>query len=115
MTELLPYLAVLIIGLLAGMQLGTWLALRGRSAGQIVPASSGGQIVAGQVAPTSTPASAIPERPRTEAEQREFDRVHRNRVLAKLAQDFPGVGEGKRGQMADEIIGKARTLLARPR
>lgn len=39
----------------------------------------------------------------------------RDRILVKLAREYPKIGTGRRNQLADEIMRKARVTLARIR
>lgn len=98
---------------LAGMRLGEWLERR-RSPRQSVAGSSTGQsVVAAAAAPSATKIDELPARALTAAEQAEWDKKQKKRILAKLQQDFPTMGEGKRNAAADELLARARSLLAR--
>lgn len=83
-----------------------------RSARQSVAGSSQGQPVPA-AAPTSTKIEALPARKLTVEEQAEWDRKQKHRILSKLAVDFPGMTTAKREAAADELLAKARSVLAR--
>lgn len=108
---------VAINALLVGGIVGAGLAfviLSRRSVGQVVGPSRRGQpVVAAAAVPAATKIDELPARTLTATEQADWDRKQKKRILAKLQQDFPTMGEGKRNAAADELLARARSLLAR--
>lgn len=97
--------------LLAGTHLGGWLERR-RSPRQSVGRSSAGQPVAAAAGALASPGPALA--PAVE-EELEWLRKEKNRIVTKLTEDFPSLGGGQRESIAEEIMAKARTTLARVR
>lgn len=97
--------------LLAGMHLGGWLERR-RSPRQSVGRSSAGQPVSAAAARGATP---VVESGGVVEEEIEWLRKEKNRIVTKLTEDFPSLGGGQRESIAEEIMAKARTTLARVR
>jgi len=106
---------MIVIGILVGLLVASnvtfafliWREIRRRSPGQIVAASSGRQPDA------SLAAAALPTAKPIDDEA--WLKEERNRVIVRLGQQFPGIGQTKREAIADELIRKGRSMLARVR
>lgn len=110
MSETIGLLAAAAACFLAGMHVGQWLERR-RSPRQVVGSSrSAGQPVTAAAAQRATP---IVEG--VVNEELEWLRIEKNRIVTKLTEDFPSLGGGQRESIAEEIMAKARTTLARVR
>jgi hypothetical protein len=113
MNETFGLIAAAAACFLAGMHVGQWLeARRGRSARQVVGRSSAGQPVAAAVIAAG---AAVLEPRGAGEEEAEWLKVQKNRIVTKLTKDFPTLGTSKREAVAEEIMAKARSTLARVR